>query len=126
MRKVKIAFVDYKLVCGGAEQALFDLINLLDKETFQVSVFVQDPGGSWEKKFWDTGIPLSMTTTAGERTGIGSKSWAIPGESTWLRKPTAMEAVAFWRCAFRKSRTLWCPIPPGCMSKPPLSPEPKP
>ena len=58
MRKVKIAFVDYKLVCGGAEQALFDLINLLDKEKFQVSVFVQDPGGSWEKKFWDTGIPI--------------------------------------------------------------------
>ena len=58
MRKIKITFVDYKLVCGGAEQALFDLINLLDKEKFQVSVFVQDPGGSWEKKFWDTRIPI--------------------------------------------------------------------
>ena len=32
MRKIRITFVDYKLVCGGAEQALFDLINLLDKE----------------------------------------------------------------------------------------------
>ena len=29
MKKVRIVFVNYQLICGGAEQALFDLINLL-------------------------------------------------------------------------------------------------
>ena len=32
MRKIKITFIHYELVFGGAEQALFDLVNLLDKE----------------------------------------------------------------------------------------------
>lgn len=58
MKKIKVLFVHYELVCGGAEQALFDLVNLLDKEKFQVSVFVQQPGGDWEQKFLDAGIPL--------------------------------------------------------------------
>ena len=31
MEKIRILFVHHKLVCGGAEQALFDLIGLLDK-----------------------------------------------------------------------------------------------
>jgi len=35
MKKVRIVFVNYQLICGGAEQALFDLINLLDKEKFE-------------------------------------------------------------------------------------------
>ena len=58
MRKIKVVFVEYQLVCGGAEQALFDLINLLDKERFEASVFVQCPGGPWESKFTDAGIPV--------------------------------------------------------------------
>ena len=58
MRKIKVVFVEYQLVCGGAEQALFDLISLLDKERFEPSVFVQNPGGTWEKKFTDAGIPV--------------------------------------------------------------------
>ena len=58
MRKIKVVFVEYQLVCGGAEQALFDLICLLDKERFEPSVFVQNPGGTWEKKFTDAGIPV--------------------------------------------------------------------
>lgn len=58
MKKIKIVFVEYQLVCGGAEQALFDLIHLLDKERFEASVFVQSPGGGWEKKFVDVGIPV--------------------------------------------------------------------
>ena len=40
MKKIRVVFVEYQLVCGGAEQALFDLINLLDKEKFEASVFV--------------------------------------------------------------------------------------
>ena len=58
MKKIRVVFVEYQLVCGGAEQALFDLINLLDKERFEPSVFVQNPGGTWEKKFTDAGIPV--------------------------------------------------------------------
>ena len=58
MRKIKVVFVEYQLVCGGAEQALFDLISLLDKERFEPAVFVQNPGGTWEKKFTDAGIPV--------------------------------------------------------------------
>lgn len=58
MKKIKVVFVHYELVCGGAEQALFDLVNLLDKEKFEVSVFVQRPGGAWEQKFLDAGIQL--------------------------------------------------------------------
>ena len=36
MKKVRIVFVNYQLICGGAEQALFDLINLLDKEKLKL------------------------------------------------------------------------------------------
>lgn len=58
MKKIRVVFVEYQLVCGGAEQALFDLINLLDKEKFEASVFVQSAGGGWEEKFWSQGIPV--------------------------------------------------------------------
>ena len=58
MKKVRIVFVNYQLICGGAEQALFDLINLLDKEKFEASVFVQHEGGDWEGKFRNAGIPV--------------------------------------------------------------------
>lgn len=56
MEKIKVVFVHYKLVCGGAEQALFDLISLMDKEKFDVTVFAQCPGGEWDHKFIDAGI----------------------------------------------------------------------
>ena len=56
MEKIKVVFIDYKLVCGGAEQALFDLINLMDKEKFDITVFAQCPGGAWDRKFMDAGI----------------------------------------------------------------------
>ncbi len=56
MKKIKVVFVDDELVCGGAEKALFDLILLLDKEKFDVTLFVQRPGGPWEQKFQDAGI----------------------------------------------------------------------
>ena len=56
MKKIKIVFIHYKLVCGGAEQALFDLVNLMDKEKFDITVFAQVPGGVWDQKFKDAGI----------------------------------------------------------------------
>ena len=46
MKKIKIVFVEYQLICGGAEHVLFDLVNLLDRERFEASVFLQSPGGS--------------------------------------------------------------------------------
>lgn len=52
MKKIKVVFVHYKLVCGGAEQALYDLINLMDKDKFDISLFVQCPGGDWDTKFY--------------------------------------------------------------------------
>lgn len=58
MKKIKIVFIHYALVFGGAEQALFDLINLLDKDKFEACVFVQHPGGVWEQKYRDAGIEL--------------------------------------------------------------------
>ena len=58
MEKIKVVFIHYELVCGGAEQALYDLVKLLDKEKFEPSVFVQKPGGAWEQKFLVAGIPL--------------------------------------------------------------------
>lgn len=58
MERIHILFVQHKLVCGGAEQALFDLIGLLDKDRFEAKVFVQNPGGEWEQKFRDAGIEL--------------------------------------------------------------------
>jgi len=56
MEKIKIVFVHDQLVCGGTDQALFDLVQLLDKEKFDVSVFAQKPGGPWDQKFVDAGI----------------------------------------------------------------------
>ena len=58
MKKIRVVFVEYQLVCGGAEQALFDLIGLLDKTRFEAKIFVQNPGGEWEQKFRDAGITL--------------------------------------------------------------------
>lgn len=56
MEKIRIVFVHDQLVCGGTDQALFDLVQLLDKEKFEVSVFAQKPGGPWDQKFKDAGI----------------------------------------------------------------------
>lgn len=56
MEKIKVVFVHDRLVCGGAEQALYDLTRLMDKEKFEVTVLVQKPGGPWDQKFLEGGI----------------------------------------------------------------------
>ncbi|MBO7253353.1 MAG: glycosyltransferase [Oscillospiraceae bacterium] len=56
MDKIKITFVNHQLVWGGAERALFDLINLLDKDKFDITLFVQSDAGPWSSKFVDAGI----------------------------------------------------------------------
>lgn len=58
MEKIKILFIHNKLVCGGAEKALFDLITLMDKNKFDITVLVQYDGGLWEDKFRCAGIQV--------------------------------------------------------------------
>ncbi len=45
MKRIKIVFLQWCLVCGGAETALFDLVNLLDKRIFDITVFTVFDGG---------------------------------------------------------------------------------
>ena len=56
MEKIKVVFVNHELVVGGAEKALFDLVCLMDKDRFDVSVFAQANTGPWDEKFRDAGI----------------------------------------------------------------------
>lgn len=56
MEKIKVVFVNDCLICGGAEQALFDLMRLLDKDKFETTVLVQKQGGAWDQKFIDAGL----------------------------------------------------------------------
>ena len=56
MEKIRIVFVHHRLVCGGAENALFDLVGLLDKEKFDITVFAQRNDGIWDEKFRNAGI----------------------------------------------------------------------
>lgn len=58
MKKIKILFLHYALVCGGAEQALFDLVSLMDKDKFDITVMVQCDGGIWEDKFREAGVKI--------------------------------------------------------------------
>lgn len=56
MNKIRILFIHDQLVCGGAEQALFDLMRMLDPDKFETAVLVQKPGGTWDQKFRDAGL----------------------------------------------------------------------
>lgn len=56
MEKIRLVFVHHRLVCGGAENALFDLVNLLDKDKFDITVFAQRNDGIWDEKFRNAGI----------------------------------------------------------------------
>lgn len=58
MERVKIVFIEDALVCGGAEQALYDLALLLDPEKFDVTVMSMKPGADWDQKFKNAGIRL--------------------------------------------------------------------
>lgn len=68
MDKIKIVFLQYQLVCGGAEQALYDLIGLLDKTRFDITVVALVDGGEWEDKFQDAGISVKTVFCKRDRT----------------------------------------------------------
>ncbi len=54
----KILFVTDKLVFGGVESALYDLVLLMDKSKFDITVFTLNAGGQWEHKFSKSGIKV--------------------------------------------------------------------
>ena len=56
MDRVKILFVHNQLVCGGAEQALYDLVSLMDREKFDITILALHPFGQWYDKFCATGV----------------------------------------------------------------------
>ena len=56
MKKIKIVFIIGKLDIGGAAMALYDLITLMDKSKYDVSVFVQFDDGELEQKYREAGI----------------------------------------------------------------------
>ena len=58
MEKIKIIFVNHSLVFGGAEKALFDLLTLMDKSKFDITLFIQKDIGTWKQKFIDAGIDV--------------------------------------------------------------------
>lgn len=60
MEKIKIVFVNHSLVFGGAEKALFDLLTLMDKSKFDITLFVQKDIGPWNQKFMDAGIDVKF------------------------------------------------------------------
>ena len=55
---IKILFLHWKLVCGGAESALYNLVKLMDKSKFDITIFVIHDGGEWEQKFRDLGVRI--------------------------------------------------------------------
>lgn len=68
MEKVKVLFVNHRLVWGGAERALFDLIRLMDKTKFDITLFVQSDEGNWDQKFRDAGINVIYDYSCREAT----------------------------------------------------------
>lgn len=60
---VKILFIHSQLVCGGVEQALFDLITQMDRSKFDITVLVQYEGGIWEEKFFNAGVEVHSPWT---------------------------------------------------------------
>lgn len=55
---IKVLFITDKLVFGGVESALYDLIRLMDKSKFDITVFTLNTGGDWENKFVNSGIKV--------------------------------------------------------------------
>lgn len=86
MRKIRILFIHYQLVCGGAEQALFDQISLLNKSVFDVTVLALYGHGEWEAKFKEAGIHVVNVLQRRQ------KNW---------------NPISFMRHQFRKSRVLY-------------------
>ncbi len=89
MSKIKILFIHSKLVCGGAEQALFDLISLMDKEKFDITVLVQYDGGIWEQKFREAGIKVVSIWDCQKKSA--NPLWKL---YNWFKRRQIVQALA--------------------------------
>lgn len=58
MRVINVVFVVNRLNVGGMESALFNLIELMDKNRFDITVFTINWDGEWDDKFKNAGIKV--------------------------------------------------------------------
>ena len=56
--KKKVLFITYNLKLGGTNSTLYDMVALLDKEKYDITIFTLHDGGSWEPRFRSLGIPV--------------------------------------------------------------------
>ena len=74
MKRIKIVFIVHQLNKGGMESALFNLISLMDKDKFDITVFTVIGWGEWEDKFRDSGFcVIDQFARLKEPTGFFSK-----------------------------------------------------
>lgn len=88
MERVKILFIHDKLVCGGAEQALFDLTCLMDKEKFDITILTLDEGGEWESKFRAESIRVESIWSCQKKS-----SNPIVKIENWLKRRRIIRAI---------------------------------
>lgn len=55
-------FITNAFTCGGVENALFDLIEGLNREIFDITVFALYKGHEWDEKFLKTGVRIVFAT----------------------------------------------------------------
>ena len=56
--KKKILFITYNLKLGGTSSTLYDLVQLIDKDKYDVTIFTIHDGGDWEPRFREHGVPV--------------------------------------------------------------------
>ncbi len=88
-QRIRIVFIIHKLWCGGSEKALFDLVTLLDKERFDITVFCQHGGGPWEQKFKDAGIKIVYDHSC-QKPSNGN--WVIKAQN-WIKRKKVIKAL---------------------------------
>ncbi len=91
----RIVFYQQYLACGGTESALFDLINLLDKNKYDISVFIVRQGDEWEQKFRDAGIKV-LTAWSG-----------IADKNTLLSKIITKLQLKDIECQRKSRKKIW-------------------
>lgn len=78
----KILFITSKIIIGGVERALINLLNELDKEKYEIHLLVLEEGGEWESLI-PKGIKIfHLSTVLAEnknRFGVLNKLWSMSG-----------------------------------------------
>ena len=60
--KKRVLFITNAFTCGGIENALFDLVQGMDKERFDITIFALYKGHEWDLKFLDLGVRIVFAT----------------------------------------------------------------